>query len=176
MSVGYSDRVSQSESERARVSKKEEEIAWLTNRLKCCLHEMSTPQFIQPCELLAHFPVWKCFWQRKSSKSGGTSNPFADEICMIIVFIVRAPLKCFMQSSDIFGWVFKVCFDLREVCSEGYICIHICPNACVCVYPLQLRVGPRASVKPLCDPIDRAVCPPLPLPPSPLHGTTDPCL
>ena len=139
------------------------------------LHSEPTPQFIKPCELSAHFPVWKCFWQRKSSKSGGTSNPFADEICMIIVFIVRAPLKCFMQSSDIFGWVFKVCFDLREVCSEGYICIHICPNACVWVYPLQLRVGPRASVKPLCDPIDRAVCPPLPSL-SPLHGTTDPCL
>ena len=35
----------------------------------------------------------------------------------------------------------------------------------VCVYPLQLRVWPRASVKPLCDPIDRAVVSPHPPPP-----------
>ena len=88
-------------------------------------HSEPTLQFIQPCELSAHFPVWKCFWQRKGSKSWGTPNLFGDEICMIIVFIVRAPLKCFMQSSGIFWWfVPRVTFVFIFVQVRVSECIH----------------------------------------------------
>ena len=97
----------------------------LTHNVLKKWHSEPTPQFIQPCELSAHFPVWKCFWQRKSSKSWGTPNLFGDEICMIIVFVVWAPIKCFMQSSGIFWWfVPRVTFVFIFVQVRVCECIH----------------------------------------------------